>query len=303
MEVLGVVAAVPGLLEIIAKTATLVQDCASSNRLSNVTKGLDCQLNLLRSTFAEIDKGWKARYLPPTELRELNPVLKELREELEALNKLLTYAVAPNLLRRVKMSLFGFEKKLKEHVLRIEQIKSLLALKMTTGIHASVTDASTSYVSRQLEIKGILRDELESRGCVSALFCFWGQSESQRKCASMVSTLLWQLMKALPEPDFEMAAQHIISNLPLSTTDILKAIGVTVEKLRNNVHLIIDGIDESTDEWDRADRGGFEIISRLVTSCKNVHILVLGRQPALSPLLKSFPGVGITPGLVRADIN
>ena len=150
MEVLGAVAAVAGLLDIIARTAKLVQDCTSLSRFTDATKGLDVQLNLLRSVLLDIDKGWKAKSLSATEWGELNPVLKELREELELLNKLLAQAIAPNLLKRIKMSLFGFEKKLNDHMLRTEQIKSLLALKMTAGIHAGMPGMSSSIPFKRL---------------------------------------------------------------------------------------------------------------------------------------------------------
>ena len=154
MEIVGAVAAVPGILEIIVKTVMLVQDCASSARFSKATKGLDVQLELLRDILVEIERGWKARSPPRSDFKKLNGAFKELREELDALNELLGRALASSLARRIKMSLFGFEKKLKEHLMRIEQIKSLLTLKMTTGIHANMPGMSTShFIARKLSDK------------------------------------------------------------------------------------------------------------------------------------------------------
>ena len=149
-------------------------------------------------------------------------------------------------------------------------------------------------------------DELaSSHGCLSALYHFWGQSESQTKCTGMVSTLLWQLMKKLSEPDFATVARHILVNAPVSMSHLLSAVEMTAERLgdKTTVYLIIDGVDESTDEWSRPDSGGFSIVSRLLANCPNIRILALGREPSLRRLLDDFPGIEITPELIQADMN
>lgn len=151
MEVLGVVAAVPELIKIVRKTGKLIRDCASKARFSKATKGLDSQLKLLQDILNNINTRWMGSSLPSAELRQLGPVLKELREELESLNRLLANAISPSFFTRMKMSLFGFEKQLKEHVSQIESIKSLLTLKMAEEIYATVTGkAKFSILARSL---------------------------------------------------------------------------------------------------------------------------------------------------------
>ena len=142
MEVVGVVAAVPGLIKILSKSVNLVRDCAGKHRFSQKTQGLDSQLKLLQDVLNGINTRWAARSLPSAELRQLGPVLKELRERLESLNRLLARAIAPTFFLRLNMSLFGFEKQLKEHVSQIEGIKTLLTLKMAEDIHATITGES-----------------------------------------------------------------------------------------------------------------------------------------------------------------
>jgi hypothetical protein len=144
MEVVGVLCAIPALIELIQKTAILVKACASRSSLAKVTKGIDIQLQILGDILSRIEKRWKDRAIPSDQLKDLGPLARELREELSALEKLLTRANAPRagqhaLIRRVKLVVGGFEKEVKSHVQRIENIKTLLALKLADGIHAAVS--------------------------------------------------------------------------------------------------------------------------------------------------------------------
>lgn len=148
-----------------------------------------------------------------------------------------------------------------------------------------------------------LHDDLASHGRVSALFCFWGQSESLKKCVNMLSTLVWQLMKKIPENDFDKVASHIMSDLPVSVPNLLAALDMAVEAIKQPVHLIVDGIDESSDDWSHRDIGGLNVVSQLSTKHTNIRILVLGREPSIRPLLRVFPGFEITEELIRDDMN
>lgn len=89
MEVLGILSAIPALVELVSGTTKLVWACASKTSLAKATKGLDVQLNLLGEVLAGIDERWKAKTLSSDQLTWLGPVVKELREELASLNSLL----------------------------------------------------------------------------------------------------------------------------------------------------------------------------------------------------------------------
>jgi hypothetical protein len=119
MEVIGILSAIPGLVDLVTRTTKLVQACASKTSLAKTTKGLDVQLNLLGEVLAGIDKRWKARTLSPDQLTWLGPVVKELREELASLNSLLAKASIPNcelgFVGRAKLALGGFETQVKTH--------------------------------------------------------------------------------------------------------------------------------------------------------------------------------------------
>jgi hypothetical protein len=143
MEVIGILSAIPGLVDLVTRTTKLVQACASKTSLAKATKGLDVQLNLLGEVLAGIDKRWKARTLSSDQLTWLGPVVKELREELASLNSLLAKASIPNhelgFVGRAKLALGGFETQVKTHIQRIENIKTLLIFKTAEGIHAAIS--------------------------------------------------------------------------------------------------------------------------------------------------------------------
>jgi hypothetical protein len=142
MEVVGVVAAVPALIELVVHSGSLIRDCLNASHFFKAVKGLDGQLSVLQEILNSINAKWSTigRALPSAaELRSLGPVLEALREELESLNRLLAKAVAPRFLIRARMAINGFEKQLKERMSRIERIKTLMTLKMAEGIYASVT--------------------------------------------------------------------------------------------------------------------------------------------------------------------
>jgi hypothetical protein len=95
---------------------------------------------------------------------------------------------------------------------------------------------------------------------VSALFCFWEQSESLKGAVGMLSTLLWQLMKKIPAEDFDKVASEMTRDLPLLVPKLLDAIDMAVHAIKQPTHLIIDGIDESSEDWGRSDLGGLRVI-------------------------------------------
>ena len=150
-----------------------------------------------------------------------------------------------------------------------------------------------------------LHEELVSRDLLSALFCFWDQSESLKGAVGMLSTLLWQLMKKMPEESFDKVASEITRDLPLSVPKLLDAIDMAVHAIKQPTYLIIDGIDESSEDWGRSDLGGLHIVSHLTKNHQNIRILVLGREPSLRPMLKSLgcPGFEMTHELVREDMD
>lgn len=143
MEALAILSALPPLFEILSSTVSLVRACASQSSLAKVTKGIDVQLQLLEEILSSIDARWKARSLSSAHLTQLGPVIKELGEELASLNRLLARAATPNrelgFLGRARLAVTGFEKQLKAHLQRIENMKTLLTLKVSDGIHAKLT--------------------------------------------------------------------------------------------------------------------------------------------------------------------
>jgi N-terminal domain on NACHT_NTPase and P-loop NTPases len=143
MEVIGIITAIPGLVELVTGSIKLVRACTDKNTLTKATKGLDVQLSLLAEILTGIDERWRATSLSSDQLTWLGPVLKELREELASLNSMLAKASRPDrglgFIGKVKLALHGFESDVTTHIQRIESIKSLLILKATNDIHATIS--------------------------------------------------------------------------------------------------------------------------------------------------------------------
>lgn len=160
-----------------------------------------------------------------------------------------------------------------------------------------VKGSGKSVLASSMHLDLVARDE------ISAFFSFWGQSESQKKCIHLLSTLMWSLVKLLPDSQFESVAKQILLDLPVSTTNLLKSIKMAIECFQKPVYFIIDGIDESTDDWSRKSDAGLYIVSQLAKTHPNLRILLLGREPSLQAALEMFPGLEITPELLRDDIG
>lgn len=143
MEVIGIITAIPGLVELVTGSIKLVRACTDKNIFAKATKGLDVQLSLLAEILTGIDERWKARSLSSDQLTWLGPVVKELWEELASLNSLLAKASRSDrglgFIGKAKLALHGFESDVTTRIQRIESIKSLLILKTTNDIHAAIS--------------------------------------------------------------------------------------------------------------------------------------------------------------------
>ena len=108
MEVLGVISAIPNLIQLARGTAELLQACASNSAIVEATKGLDVQLSLLVEVLTGIACRWKAKTIHPHRLALLQSVLTELHAEIATLNELLAQAKGSiRLFQRLKLTVTG----------------------------------------------------------------------------------------------------------------------------------------------------------------------------------------------------
>ncbi|RYP71370.1 hypothetical protein DL771_004858 [Monosporascus sp. 5C6A] len=361
-EVVGIVAGISGLVDLVSNTIQLVR-ATTTKSLLEITKGLDTQFLVLRDILIRVEKGWKSKPLTSEQVRNLEGVTKDLREEIASLNILLFQANKlhrkRDLLIRAKLALTGFEREVKSKIERIERLKSLLTLKeVADGMintaadlrssrliqiqevlkpcaadfipskvagtcqwiwsHPKVTkwvdQSSVALVDRALCIYGVkgcgksvlalsMASELSRRGEESIFFSFWAQREGQRKLVHLLSTFVWHLLKKLPTEAFHDAAREVINSLPLTEQGLQEVIAKITPYIKSILYVVIDGVDESAEEWSLAESSSLKVMTRMMESFTNIRLLLLGREAALRESLKLFPGLEISPGLLKDDIS
>jgi hypothetical protein len=138
MEVVGLIAALPGLIEIVKGTNTALQGLLRKNAFVTETTELIDQLQVLTKILGDIEAQWRNISLTPGQLQALPPAVTTLREDLTSLNKLIAStgisANGPRLLKRAKLIVSGYEKKLKLYIDRLERSKSSLTLLLVQGM-------------------------------------------------------------------------------------------------------------------------------------------------------------------------
>jgi hypothetical protein len=89
-----------------------------------------------------------------------------------------------------------------------------------------------------------------------------------------------------------------MQNHPLTSQGLLEGINESLRLIKKLINIVIDGADESTDEWGNVAAGGLKLGMNLVKAHTNIRILLLGREAILREALKQFPSLMITQELV-----
>jgi tetratricopeptide (TPR) repeat protein len=145
-------------------------------------------------------------------------------------------------------------------------------------------------------------DDLRARGHTAAFFSFWAQSESQKKNFSMLSTLVWQLLKKLPNEQFDDTAARLFTNQPTTTQSLFEASDAILNMMERPVYLVIDALDESSDDWTSASESGLQIVRDWAARHSHLRVLLLGRGAKLRECLQHFACLELTPELVHDDV-
>jgi hypothetical protein len=149
-----------------------------------------------------------------------------------------------------------------------------------------------------------IAEELRNRRKIASHFTFWAGSETQRKLLDLLRTLLWQLLSYLPESETRQLTRPLINDTSINESNLLKAIQGALGLVKSNLYCIVDGIDESTDDWNNPRDGPLQTVLDLVKSHPRLYLLMSGREASMRTLLKgSSPRLELIENLTRGDIN
>lgn len=137
MEIVGVIAAVPGLIEIIKAVSTGVRGLRKGKVAAKTIQDLLTQLQDLESILQDIQNKWKNGGVDQLRLQRLSPSLKQLKVELLSLRSLLQNSKITNEPSRyLKKAFFlstRLDKSLNELFTRLSQLKTSLTLLIAQG--------------------------------------------------------------------------------------------------------------------------------------------------------------------------
>ncbi|RSL66794.1 hypothetical protein CEP54_003561 [Fusarium duplospermum] len=316
MEVVGVVAAIPGLIEIVQGLTTAVRGLAKGKVATKASEALLLELKDLEETLKDLQRRWRQNPLGQSQLQRLSPALAQLRAELSSIkDKLQSSKITKDPVRFFQKAVFlttSLDKTLKESLTRITQAKTSLTLILA---HHHDRQARANHLDRILCLYGIkgcgksvlvksIAERLTDMGEIALHFSFWAGSETQRKLLDLLRTILWQLLGHLPDVQVQHLSTPLVTEPSLNEHNVLDIIHKALHVIQSDIYCIIDGIDESTDNWtSRRDRC-LQAVFALVEQHPKIHLLVSGREPTMRTLLKeSPPTIEVTESLVQHDMR
>ncbi|KAJ0127912.1 putative Insulin-degrading enzyme like protein [Fusarium oxysporum f. sp. albedinis] len=94
MEIVGVIATVPGLIEIVKAAITAVRGLSKRKVAAKTAADLVVQLRDLEGILEDVQKGWKQGGPGQVRLQRLSPSTTQLRTELDSLQHVLVVYIA-----------------------------------------------------------------------------------------------------------------------------------------------------------------------------------------------------------------
>ncbi|KAJ8126875.1 hypothetical protein O1611_g6761 [Lasiodiplodia mahajangana] len=386
MEVIGLVAAIPGLIEITQTTISLVQTFINHGSfMKQITELLD-QLESIERILQDIQGRLKSSTIHRSDFSRLTTEVHGLKSELTALNDLLkSLAADPSrkvkVLQRGRLLISGFEGKIKKCSERLDKATSLMLIILTQ--HSAITEGMYESLLqygclRMVEILTLSRsDRLKLRdvlllpcgyefipqklqgtcewiwshptfcqwregptdtspvghehrllciygpkGCGKSVlaasiveklnfpfnsavgFSFWAGSHNQQKLPAFLRTFLWHLIQRIPGDNLTEISKPLQESIPLTEKALENLISLAFKTIKSQVYCIIDGIDESVDDWARLETGGLRLVLNLIKKHSNLRFILLGRDASMRVATSATPlSIEITEDLVRPDIN
>ncbi|RBR18159.1 uncharacterized protein FIESC28_06225 [Fusarium coffeatum] len=369
MEIVGVIAAVPGLIDIIKAVSTGVRGLRKGKVTAKTTQDLLTQLQDLESILQDIQNKWKNGGVDQLRLQRLSPPLKQLKVELSSLRTLLQNSeITKEPARYLKRAFFlstRLDKSLNEAFTRLSQLEISLTLLIAHGQNAVTRDLEIrSFTTRRLELQSLLQPAGSSfipdktagtcdwiwshttfcdwmqnsaiapdsyldrilcivgiKGCgksvlVKAIagefgirkktalhFSFWSGSEAQQKLTNLLRTLVWQILGYIKDENLERISEPLGKSAVVDTQVLTGVLHIALSLIHGKVYVIIDGVDESSDDWNNESEGSLSTVLNLAKNHNNLHVLLSGRESSLRTILKrNCPRLEITDRLIRNDL-
>ncbi|KAI0420091.1 hypothetical protein F5X98DRAFT_333652 [Xylaria grammica] len=372
MEVIGLVAAIPGLIEIAQKTISVIRAFIDQNSFVKQIKELLDQLELIETILREILTRLKSSAIHHSDFARLTTVTQSLKDELIGLGDLFQPLIASpgrkaKVLNRARVLIRGLEGKVKKYHERLDGAKSSLILVIVAQNEAIIEEnLTTSRSNLRLKLNDVLlpsgynfipqnlegtcewiwshpvfcewkRDPASStpvghehqimciygpKGCGKSVlaasiveklksqakfaigFSFWAGSHNQQKLLAFLRTFLWNMIQQIPDDSLDQISAPLLKSIPLTEKALEDIILITIKAIKSHVYCIIDGIDESVDDWARPDAGGLRLVRDLAKAHANLQIVLLGRDASMRPATSLTPlRIEVTEDLIRPDIN
>ncbi|RWA07336.1 hypothetical protein EKO27_g7769 [Xylaria grammica] len=343
MEVIGLVAAIPGLIEIAQKTISVIRAFIDQNSFVKQIKELLDQLELIETILREILTRLKSSAIHHSNFARLTTVTQSLKDELIGLGKIKKYHER---LDGAKSSLILVIVAQNEAIIEenLTTSRSNLRLKLNDVLLPSGYNfipqnlegtcewiwshpvfcewkrdpASSTPVGHEHQImciygpkgcgKSVLAasivEKLKSQAKFAIGFSFWAGSHSQQKLLAFLRTFLWNMIQQIPDDSLDQISAPLLKSIPLTEKALEDIILIAIKAIKSHVYCIIDGIDESVDDWARPDAGGLRLVRDLAKAHANLRIVLLGRDASMRPATSLTPlRIEITEDLIRPDIN
>lgn len=174
--------------------------------------------------------------------------------------------------------------------------------------------APDSYLDRILCIVGIkgygksvlvkaIAGEFRARKKTALHFSFWSGSEAQQKLLNLLRTLVWQILGHTKDENLERISETLVKGAVIDRQVLTGVLHIALSLIEGKVYFIIDGVDESSDDWNNQTEGSLSTVLNLAKSHNNLHILLSGRESSLHTVLKTnCPRLEITDRLIRNDL-
>lgn len=151
-----------------------------------------------------------------------------------------------------------------------------------------------------------IADGLRRKGTATFFFSFWAGHSHDTRSDVMFRTVLWHLIEQAPRDRQTRRMSHLLHNkAELRSTDaVINQIQELCIEHGQEIYIIIDGIDESSDDWNNLKDGPLGGILKLLRSISRLRVLLSGRQASLRIAIQRWPfHIELTPELVKDDMN
>ncbi|KAI0552944.1 hypothetical protein F4679DRAFT_30471 [Xylaria curta] len=372
MEVVGLVAAIPGLIEITRRAISVIRAFSDQKLFVAQMTELLSQLEFVESVLRDIQDRLRSKTLHHCNLNRLNTATQNLKGELRALCDLFQPVTASpsrkaKVFHRVRLLICGLEGKIKKCHERLNEATSSLTLAIAAQneaideenltisrsnfrlkVNEVLLPCNNSFIPPNLQAtcewiwshpsfcewqhapahsspvgherrimciygpkgcgKSVLATslvkKLESPDNIAVCFSFWAGSDDQRKLLAFLRTFLWHLIQKIPDDSLTQISAPLLKSLPLTEKTLEDVISTALKTIKSRVYCIIDGIDESVDDWTRSDAGGLRLILDLTKRHVNLWIVLLGRDASMRSATSLTPlRIEVTEELIRPDIN